>query len=270
MADQARAANYLGGVLPRQQPRTRAEARESFAGIRKGDRAALDADKRGKLKEHAEKGMEHKFMLMEPITGETKATTKQMKSVYSVQMRVQEFQKALAAYDMEDVYTFAAEYAQHPDENELWPVIGARQVNLFEDYEQLSLQQVKDASRWIMVYGEDYHVQNLVWSGTKLLNSCDDKMRQKLEEETMHLDTYHQTGLVYLKILLTLIQASSATSMRGLITNLQMISPVDFDGENIIEYVSFAHGAIEMLCNNRALHPDIMELLRDALIKVTT
>jgi hypothetical protein len=90
MADPAR---WLGGNDPREEPRTREEAKQKLSSIPKTDREGLSSAEYGKFKRAAETGLEHKFTRMEPITG-TKASQEQLKSIYSVTMRVEEFRKA--------------------------------------------------------------------------------------------------------------------------------------------------------------------------------
>ena len=65
-------------------------------------------------------------------------------------------------------------------------------------------------------YGPKYMGENLMWSGTKLLNSCEDDLRQKIEETKNHLPTVCHTGPVFFKILVDLVIASSSQSMRVL------------------------------------------------------
>jgi hypothetical protein len=89
-------------------------------------------------------------------------------------------------------------------------------------------------------YGEKHVVQNGVWSGAKLLNSCDEKLWAKIEEQVINRSGWVLTGPVFLKIMLDLILTSLAQSMRGFTEHFKSITPKDFDGENISEYVSFA------------------------------
>jgi hypothetical protein len=112
---------------------------------------------------------------------------------------------------------------------------------------------------------DNYLMQNLLWSGTKLLNSCDDKLRRKIEEKTMNWLVLHSTGPVYFKVMMENILTSTPESMRGLTTIIQDTKLSDFDGENVTEFVSFARGAIEQLRNNNALPTDVLSLVAQAL-----
>lgn len=260
MADPAR---WLGGNDPREQPRTREEAKQKLSSIPKTEREGLSSAEYGKLKRSAEIGLENKFTRMEPIIGK-KASQDQLKSIYSVTMRVEEFRKSLQAFDMADVFQVASSYEKN-DEGEYWPAVGARPIDLFSSTQDVDIDTVKQASAFYTMYGQEYHVENLLWSGTKLLNSCDDQLRQKVEEQTIGWPVEHATGPVYFMIMLENILASSPESLRGLINVLQNTSLKDFDGENVIEFVSFARGAIEQLKNNGALPHDALALVASAL-----
>jgi hypothetical protein len=66
------------------------------------------------------------------------------------------------------------------------------------------------------------------------------------------------------------ILASSPESLHGLTMQIQTTTHKDFDGENVIELVIFAHGALEQLHNNNALPVDILSIMANALKQCET
>ena len=133
-------------------------------------------------------------------------------------------------------------------------------------HSKVDLDTVKHASEFVALQGDaDFLVQNLIWSGTKLLNSCDDKLRTKIEEKTLDWLVQYTTGPVYFKIMIDNILASTPESMHGLTMILQETKLSDYNGENVTEYISFARGAIEQLRNNHALPTDVLWLISKAL-----
>jgi hypothetical protein len=92
------------------------------------------------------------------------------------------------------------------------PTSGA--INLFTVSHKVDLEVVKKASSYMMHYGEEWLLQNLLWSSTKLLNSCNDKLQQKIEEKTMSWTVQYTTRPVYFKVMLENILATSPESMR--------------------------------------------------------
>jgi hypothetical protein len=240
-----------------------------LAGIAKDQRSKLSAKDMQNLKIKAEEGMDDKFKLMEPIADGTKASADQLKTIYSVQRRIDEFKSMLQAFDMDDVFIVPSAFSE--DENgDDRPAATARKLDLFTSNQDVSLEVVKKASVYRATFGQDYHVQNLLWSGTKLLNSCDEKLRQKLLEQTSQWAVYHRTGPVYFKVMVQLILASSAQCLRGLIQQLESLKVTDFNGENVAAYVSFARGAIERLSNNNAVPFDLRTILTDAMSVTST
>lgn len=255
---------FLGGAAPRETARNLEEAERELAGISKLTRHRLTVSEKNKLKKYAEVGLENKFSMMEPLAG-AKASKEQLKTIYSITMRIEEFRKSLQAYDMDDVFMIASEYEIDEETGNFTPVAGSRQVSLFTAASEVSLETVKQASEFMTLYGQNWLLQNLLWGGTKLLNSCDDKLRQKIEEKTMGWMVQHTTGPVYFKVMLDNILASTPESMRGLTNILQETTLKDFDGENVTEYVSFTRGAVEQLKNNNALPIDVLSLVANAL-----
>jgi hypothetical protein len=63
--------------------------------------------------------------------------------------------------------------------------MGSRPINLFTSLSDVDLETIKSASAFSAHYGQDFVQKNLLWSGAKLLNSCKDKLRQKLEKRTI-------------------------------------------------------------------------------------
>jgi hypothetical protein len=180
-------------------------------------------------------------------------------------MRVEEFRKSLQAFDMDDVFIVASSYEMNPDLGDYVPAPGASTINLFTSSQDVVVETIKRASAFSTHYGQDFMVENLLWSGAKLLNSCDDTLRQKLEEQTIGWPVEYMTGPVYFKLLMQTILAASPESLRGLTTVLQSTTLKDFDGENVSEFVSFARGAIEQLRNNMALPIDALSIVANAL-----
>ena len=136
MADPAR---WLGGHAPLAVARTQGEARQKLASISKEERNVLTPSEYGKLKRAAEVGLENKFTMMEPLSG-NKPSKEQLKSIYSVTMRVEEFRKSLQAYDMDDVFMIASAYETHDDDGEDWPAVGARPINLFSSSNDVDME----------------------------------------------------------------------------------------------------------------------------------
>ena len=115
-----------------------------------------------------------------------------------------------------------------------------------------------------------YLVQNLIWSGTKLLNSCNDKLWTKDQREDAQLacETHNQSSLFqghdgeYL--------GKHTQKYAWLTMILQEMKLSDFNRENVTKFVSFVCGAIEQLRNNHALPTNVLWLISKALRECET
>ena len=150
------------------------------------------------------------------------------------------------------------------------PTVGARPIDLFTSYGDVSLETVKKASTFYQRRGQTYHVQNLLWSGTNILNSCDKELLKKIEELIIGYPIEHKTGPVFFKLMMGMVQASSALTMRVSTQQLEALSIKDFDGESVISYASIMRGVVEQLKNNNAVPRDYVQLIADGLKKTST
>ena len=249
---------WLNGVELLEMARTLQDVTGFLMSIQKENRELLDAKQLVTLKSKAEEGMEGKFDLYKAYSEEE--GYKALEATYSVQMRIKEFRQELMHYDMEDVFTIPNRFVSDPGRG-VSPAPDAKAVDILTAYKEVDLDTVVIACQFRARFGPMYMGQNLVWSGTKLLNSCSEQLRQKIEESTNSLTIDAKTGPVYFKIMADLVIASSSQSMRVLVRRLENISVTDFPGENVSKLCSFARGAIEQLKNCNHLPPDTIALL---------
>ncbi len=110
-------------------------------------------------------------------------------------------------------------------------------MDLFNRHSDVTLDTVKKASAFYFLWGQDFHVQNLLWTGEKIqiLNSCDEEFRKKLEEQWKSFPIEHQSGPIYFQILIKLVTVTSTAALQILINYLHDLGLSDFDGENVIQ-----------------------------------
>jgi hypothetical protein len=106
--------HFRGGVVPQLNRHTTQEAEVQLTGVSKNRRTNLMVTGLAKLKNYAEKGLDAKFGMMVLLVGK-KASKDQLKSIYLITMRIEEFRKAFQAYDMEDIFTIVSEYVLEED-----------------------------------------------------------------------------------------------------------------------------------------------------------
>ena len=193
---------WLAGEQRRSEARTLSEGLAFQSSIPKRDRASLSTTEKSKLKIRAETGLEYKFRRMEYVfskDGSNVPTKESLKGVYEVGIRIEEFENCLKAFDMNDVFTIPNTYTKAADDNgnEFWqPSAGAAPINLFTSHSDVDLDTVKKASEYFFRFGPDFMVQNLIWSGNKLINSCEEELRLDIEATVKDYPEYHRTGPV--------------------------------------------------------------------------
>ena len=262
------ANRWLGNATPLTTARALDATRSLFSNFKKEDRKGLDPGKYSKLKAQAETGLENKFDLMPSI--QIDDDLEQLKNVYQILMSIEQFKRELHNYDLTDVFLIPNSMTYQSASNEYWPATGAGPIDLFANYGDADLTLVRQVSEFQMLRGQDYHAENLIWSGTKLLNSCEDRLRQKIEEQTKDFSLRHRTGPVYFKLMMCLIIASSSQALRAMAKRIEQLSLKEFKGENVIQAVSFLRTGISMLNDNNQLPGDIITLLTTGFKKCST
>ena len=90
----------------------------------------------------------------------------------------------------------------------------------------------------MMKFGPDCHKKNMFWTATKILNSCTEELREKIEEIVQGYPVKHRTGTRKLEDL-----------KLGL-----------FEGENVQSATSLIKEAVGLLSYNGATPTDIMDI----------
>ena len=203
--------------------------------------------------------MANKFTLLKGI--DEKATMEHLESVYSVVTRFKDLRTQMVATDLVDVFTIPSLFIDDSS-GVIKPSAAAVAVDLFSDSAKVDIEVVKQANAYFLKYGVEYHGENVVWSGEKILNSCDTQLRDKLVESTRSWEEKYRGGPTYLKLLVGLILSTSEKSLRSLTDKLQVLRITDFPGENASCAVSFIQGAVLILTNNNNSAPtDLLTLV---------
>ena len=248
---------FLGGVAPLRTPRTIMEATSFRASIKKEDRVTLSTSDKRKLQFAAETGLESKYDLLDNIMMSDVET---LKAVYQMSIRTDELKTDMLRYDMLGIMIIPDRFTLDPASGDMVPTVGAAPINLMNSASEVDLDLVKTHSEWMLRYGPDYHSENLFWSASKVLNSCTEKLREKIEETVQRYPVQHRTGTVYFILLNRLVLSSTPMSMRTVIRKLEDLKLTSFEGENVQSATSLIKGAVSLLSNNGATPSDIIDI----------
>lgn len=251
-------SKWLGGSTPRVTKRNDDDIFGLGISVAKGERELLKtSDKKTyyKIRESCVKGIENKFTQLKAI--DENSPIDHFESVYLVVTRFDDLQQSLRSNDMLDVFIIGSEYELDGS----GPSRTATEIDLFHNIKSVDINVIKMASQYFIEYGDTYHGENVIWSGEKILNSCDATLRDKLIESTRGWEPKHKGGPTYLKLLMGLIVATSEKSLRSLLDKVGSLKLTDFNGEDVAKAVSFLRGAILILRDNQALPSDFYTLL---------
>jgi hypothetical protein len=252
----------LGGETPRTNARTIDEVAGVGIGVGKKERTKLKlSDKKSyyKVRDAAIEGMKAKFTHLKPI--DEKASVEHFEAVYSVVTRFEDLSYQMGKNDMSDVFNIPSDFVFDTSTQSYVPAAHAKSVNLFSDANNIDIETIKRANAYFLKFGADYHGENIIWSGEKILNSCDTELRDKLIESTRNWGEEYKGGPTYLKLLLSLILSTTEKSLRSLTNKLAKLKITDFDGENVTKAVSFIRGVVLILRDNKSLPTDLTSLI---------
>ena len=259
---------WLNGVGPRAVARTQRETAQVLTAVVKEQRALLNAQQILKVQQRCEEGLEEPHF--DFLSYDNLNSLESLKNLYSVRMKIEQLRSALMEGDMHGVFSVPSIMTQDPTGNfDFVPGIGCSPIDLFYSSEELDLETIKKWSLFVLMAGKTYLVQNLLWSGKKIMNSLSDKLREKLIEKTMGWEVFYQTGPIYFKLVMMFIEESSPKSTRNLINKLQILGVRDYDGENVCLVTSTIKGAYEVLQNKRSVPPDFLDIVFEVLEKCT-
>jgi hypothetical protein len=258
----AGSSTWLGGEVPLSIPRDSNALSSVGLGISKNYCASLQQkDKKTYFKvcDNAVEGLENKFTQLQSI--DEKSTLNHLKKVYSVVNRFADLQHQVEQNDMCDVFTIPSQFTLNPTTGHYIPSPSATAINLFTDANLVSLEIARHANAYFAQYGASYHGENVLWSGEKILNSCDSSLRDKLVESTRDWSKADVDGPTYLKLLLSLVLSTSEKSLCTLTDKLGKLRITDFLGENVTQGVSFLRGAILILRDNSSTPANLLTLV---------
>ena len=159
--------------------------------------------------------------------------------------------------DTLNVFSIPSSMVADPNNiGEFVPATGCTAINLLTSYKELDLDTVKRSTAWYKRFGQSYHVENATWTGDLILNSCKENLRLKIVEACKNFSEAEKGGPTYFFLLMNYIVATSETALRGLTSVLNKLRLKDFDGENVLNCVSFVKAAITLLKDNNQLPND--------------
>ena len=159
----------------------------------------------------------------------------------------------LEKFDADIIFPIASKVVWNPRTNTLVHLKDAKKIDPctdpFKRYNEASLKTVMQ-NVWLYKETEqEWHPENLNWSTTKVLNSCEDILWAEIVEDTAPIPSHWQTGPVMSKLM------DDGANHVCISKSCQIEStPKVFDGENFRKMASWIWGATRFLkakwCNS--------------------
>ena len=178
----------------------------------------------------------------------------------SVVAKVNALKKHLRTDDTIDVFTIPKDMELDATTNYWLPSANTSAVDLLSDYRTTDIENVKRATAWYARFGQDYHTENVAWSGEVILKSCNETLRLKILESVAQFEEAEKGGPTYFYILMEKVIATSQTALRGLVIVLNNTTLKDFGGENVFDCASFFRAAAVLLRDNNMLPTDMLNI----------
>ena len=100
-------------------------------------------------------------------------------------MLLQTFEKRLKLYNMQHVFTIIS-----PDETLTNGNILPETIDLIKKYasSETTIAKLKELVEHYRLWGQSFDLEDLDWTRQLLENSCDDKLKDKINEEMLKID----------------------------------------------------------------------------------
>ena len=112
-------------------------------------------------------------------------------------------------------------------------------TNLLKNYKGINEEDVRTSNPYYSQYRSDYSVENLAWTNDRLLNTCEEPLRNKILERLVGVNAMEIDGLLVLKLMFDIIMYVNDSALRALTQSLQTLRLKDVPGENVCTAVSY-------------------------------
>jgi hypothetical protein len=229
------------------KPRSATEMQAQAVQVKKSERGS-NRDKQ-KLKSIATRGLEPAFAMTtySPVDDgdEFAGGNASLGKTYEVERQISNFRNRMVSYDMHEIFELKKIATEGTATTA--PVFGADKFDLFEKYENITLDECKEWNAAIREYATEEDVESLVWTAELLFNSTDTSLQTKIGEEFDKLPNNHKGGVVYFKIMMEQIVSSTEDAVQLMLNTLRTMKLTKFQGENVYTAVSQVRGAINRL-----------------------
>lgn len=139
-------------------------------------------------------------------------------------------------------------------------------IDLVKHFQLLDEATICISNSHYAKYGTVYTVENLAWTKEKLLDSCEEPLRDKLREGLVSVLATEKGGPLIFKHMLDLMMDLDTAALMSLTQSLQTLRMKDIPGEDVSTAARYLKGALLLLQNCCTVLPtDTLGLLNDIM-----
>ena len=120
-------------------------------------------------------------------------------------------------------------------------------VDLVQHFQSLEESTIRQSNSYYAQYGAVHTVENLSWTKDKLLESCEEPLRDKLREGLVGVSSIEKGGPLIFKHMLDLIMDVDAAALRSLTQSLQTLCLQDIPCKDVSIASSYLKGVLLLL-----------------------
>ena len=139
-------------------------------------------------------------------------------------------------------------------------------MDLIKLFKYLDEPTIHRSNAYYEKYGAYYLVENLAWSDDRVLNTCKDSLRDKVQERLVGVSELESGDPLVLKKMLDIVMDVDDSALCSLTEALQNIRITEVPGENVRTVVSYVKGALLLLQNCVAVPTETMGIINNVMI----
>ena len=203
-----------------------------------------------RMKDNCKKGISDLFTVIRPVSIDSDLES--LKGTHHVRTLLQDLKRSIIQADMQDVFVIPHSFDADGKPNTL------SFTNMLDGIGSLKEETILSAMKfYIRKSPKTYHVENAVWSGEKILNSCDEELKPKLKECVENIPEDLISGPIYLYWLNKLIISTSEKALRTLLDKLEKLRLKQIDGEDVQKAGQYIRAVVKILDAHNSTPSDL-------------
>ena len=137
--------------------------------------------------------------------------------------------------------------------------------DLLNYFKKIDVAKIYRSSVDYAQYGAGQMVENISWSGDRIINTYKEPLRDRIREGLIDVCPLELGGPLVFKLMIDIILDVEDSDLRSTMQSLQTMHLKDIPRENVLTAVSYLKGAIMLLQNCDTVLTDTLGILHDIM-----